>query len=363
MAVNYHGPMNPFASVVLGDCRDVLSLMDSESVDAVITDPPYEIGLVGKSWDSTGIAYDTSMWAEVLRVMKPGAFLFAFGSTRTWHRVAVAIEDAGFDIRDSIAWLYGSGKPTGMNLGRMSPEYDGWNTGLKPSHENIIVARKPFTGTVVDNMNKYGVGALHVDIARVGSGAESQGPRSSSEKSSDKRYEGVMTFRNLPGPRGGSEKGRFPSNVILSTETAHELDEQVPKAGASGRASGPTFSGESTSVARGNYKGMGDREPKFYGDKGGPSRFFPTFHYAPKAPKKERPSVNGVVHNSVKPLELMEWLVKLVSTGPEFVVLDPFAGSGTTVEACLRCGTSVKAIEKEETYIPLIVSRIERVCR
>lgn len=323
-------------TVFNADCRDVLAALGDDVVDAVVTDPPYEIGLVGKKWDKSGIAFDVNMWEEVLRVLKPGGYALVFGATRTWHRLAVALEDAGFEIRDSIAWIYGSGKPAGMDVGRKLPDWSGWHSALKPAHENIVVARKPlYSKTLVENVDKFGVGALHIDAVRVGDGPESQGPR------------------------GGDARGRFPSNVLLSDEVAAVLDEEVPNAGASGKASGPTLTGPSQSVARGKYAGMGEREPKFYGDNGGPSRFFPTLHYCGKAPKRERPHVDGVAHNSVKPLELMRWLVRLVAR-EDATVLDPFAGSGTTVEACILEDVGVIGIEKESDYIPLIEERVRR---
>lgn len=364
-----HSPLVPViadnvVTVFNADCRDVLAALNDGVVDAVITDPPYEIGLVGKKWDKSGIAFDVSMWEEVLRVLKPGGYALVFGATRTWHRLAVALEDAGFEIRDSIAWIYGSGKPAGMDVGRKLPDWNGWHSALKPAHENIVVARKPlYSKTLVENVDKFGVGALHIDACRVGDGSESKGPRSDTEESAHKRYTdvGAMTFANTPGPRGGDVRGRFPSNVILSDEVASVLDEEVPNAGAGGKASGPTLTGPSLSVARGKYSGMGAREPKFYGDKGGPSRFFPTFHYCGKAPKRERPHVDGVVHNSVKPLELMRWLVRLIaSEDATMTVLDPFAGSGTTVEACILEDVEVIGIEKESDYIPLIEERVRR---
>lgn len=365
-------PHSPFVPVIAddvvtvfnADCRDVLAALGDDVVDAVITDPPYEIGLVGKKWDKSGIAFDVNMWEEVLRVLKPGGYALVFGATRTWHRLAVALEDAGFEIRDSIAWIYGSGKPAGMDVGRKLPDWSGWHSALKPAHENIVVARKPlYSKTLVENVDKFGVGALHIDACRVGDGSENQGPRSDTEASAHKRYTdvGAMTFANTPGPRGGDARGRFPSNVLLSDEVASVLDEEVPNAGAAGKASGPTLTGPSQSVARGKYAGMGEREPKFYGDNGGPSRFFPTFHYCGKAPKRERPRVDGVVHNSVKPLELMRWLVRLVaSEDATMTVLDPFAGSGTTVEACILEDVEVIGVEKESDYIPLIEERVRR---
>ena len=149
----------------LGDNREVLRSMPSDSVDSIVCDPPYELGFMGKKWDASGIAYDVTLWAECLRVLKPGGHLLAFGGTRTYHRMTVAIEDAGFEIRESIAWIYSTGFPKSHNL---HGEHQGWGTALKPAHEPIVVARKPLQGTVADNVTTWGVGALNIDGCRVG---------------------------------------------------------------------------------------------------------------------------------------------------------------------------------------------------
>ena len=140
-------------SVLLGDCLELLAAVEADSVDATVTDPPYELGFMGKKWDSTGIAYSTDLWSRVLRAMKPGAHLVAFGGSRTYHRMACAIEDAGFEIRDSLMWLYGTGFPKSLNLP------GGIGTALKPAHEPIVLARKPLMGTVLANVLLHRTGA------------------------------------------------------------------------------------------------------------------------------------------------------------------------------------------------------------
>lgn len=141
---------------------------DGEPFDAILCDPPYELGFMGKSWDSSGIAFDTEMWADIYKLLKPGVHLLAFSGSRTYHRMAVAIEDAGFEIRDMIEWVYGSGFPKSLNIGHKIPEYEGYGTALKPAHEPCVLARKPIEGTVANNVLKHGTGGLNIDGSRVG---------------------------------------------------------------------------------------------------------------------------------------------------------------------------------------------------
>lgn len=392
-------------TVLLGDCLDRLRELPDNSIDSVVTDPPYGLGFMGKEWDALPPGRE---WAEeCLRVLKPGGHLLAFGGTRTWHRLAVAIEDAGFELRDSIAWMYGSGFPKSMDVSKAidkqlgaerpvvgtrsrpkfakgrghgrnddgSPVYrgvngghegtiehaqtvagsdearqwQGWGTALKPAFEPIVVARKPLVSkTVAANVLAHGTGALNIDGCRV-------------EVTDRAAYEakcasvvGLGSNRNgaaygeWTGARedSASPVGRFPANVVLDESQAAALDEQTgvsrsrigkPRGAASGDGWGMTATGSE------------------YDDQGGASRFF----YCAKAPTKERPKVDGVAHNTVKPLTLMRWLVRLV-TPPGGLVLEPFAGSGTTVEACMLEGFRVVAIERDELYLPLIYERIRR---
>ncbi|QWY82042.1 DNA methylase [Mycobacterium phage Marsha] len=323
----------------LGDCRDILTELEDASVDSIVTDPPYELGFMGKKWDGSGIAFDVEMWEQCLRVLKPGGHLLAFGGSRTWHRLTVAIEDAGFEIRDSIAWLYGSGFPKSLDVSkaidkaagaeREVRQWQGWGTALKPAFEPIVVARKPLVGTVAANVLEHGTGALNIDACRI-----------------------------------GTAQGRWPTNVVLDGTQADELDAQsgIQKSGTAVQRNGggqKIFGG-----IAGGENSAGARPDAGYNDEGGASRFFPVFKYQAKAPAKERPSyVNEdgakVMHSTVKPLTLMRWLARLVCP-PGGVILDPFAGSGTTVEACLVEGFDCIAIENEADYIPLIEHRISR---
>lgn len=441
-----------------GDCIAVLRELPDNSVDAVVTDPPYGLEFMGKDWDApwkkpgadvgrgvkvaeqraaemteAGRGHSTSAgpylaarvdsiraagapfqewcteWAtECLRVLKPGGHILAFGGSRTWHRLAAAVEDAGFEIRDSIAWLYGSGFPKSMDVSKAidnaagaqrtpsgaasshacefirrgeaceghtgetatsqsgltihalptapateaAQQWAGWGTALKPAFEPIVVGRKPLAGTVAANVQEHGTGALNIDACRVGDEIRVNAPAGAATNSSESIGDG---WRDDAEPR--EVAGRWPTNVLLDDHQAAELDKQsgvltsglmppgTPKQGKSAGILGEFKPQESTSAT--------------YGDTGGASRFFPVFRYQAKAPTTERPNVDGIQHPTVKPLDLMRWLVRLV-TPPGAIVLEPFAGSGTTAEACVLEDRRCIAIEREADYLPLIVSRLRK---
>jgi len=295
-----------------GDCVEVLQAMPDGSFDAVITDPPYAISYDGNDWDRYGpTAYQqfcTQWGGEALRVLKPGGHLLSFGATRTYHRLTSGLEDAGFDIRDSIHWLYGSGMPKGKNL---TGQWAGWGTCLKPAHEPIVVARRPFDGSLTDNVATNGTGAINIDATRV--------PHEDAAK-----------------------PDRWPPNVVLS----------------------PTDDGDCP---------VEELEAQHTGA----SRFYPTFNYCAKPSTVERnvgldhlPRVAKVqpvtgrtsapmanTHPTVKPLALMRWLVRLVNP-PGGMVLDPFAGSGTTLVATMLEGGYAVGIEMTNDYLPFIEGRM-----
>lgn len=413
-----------------GDCLDVMREMPDASVDAVVTDPPYGLEFMGREWDSPkslashaeartrgasemgdeskrpfiaagvntyeagpGFQAWCQLWAtECLRILKPGGHLLAFGGSRTWHRLACAIEDAGFEMRDSIAWLYGSGFPKSLDVSKaidrhlgfervplgmvkgagngsvvglgespsMASEYpasepasewQGWGTALKPAFEPVVVARKPLAGTVAANILKHGTGAINVDGCRVGTDDVLTG-----SGTSPLQYGGqnARPFHANAEPRGVTQNpaGRWPPNVILDDTQAAELDRQSGTLSSGSRAAG--------TYGLMGYMGADDAPmPEIRGDTGGASRFFPTFRYEAKAPTSERPRADGVSHPTVKPVDLMRWLVRLV-TPPGGTVLDPFAGSGTTAEACVIEGFQCVLIEKGEEHLPLIVQRLSK---
>lgn len=391
-----------------GDLFDVLPTLPADSIDSVVTDPPYGIGFMGKEWDTfkpgTGkhrrlmhprerelgkivsdnpnlngrwrspamspsqIDYDysvaglrgfqewTERWArEAFRVMKPGAYIVVCCAPRSYHRMACGLEEAGFVIRDKFSWLFGSGFPKNLNLG------EGRGTALKPAHEPIALAWKPFKGTIAGNLAAHGTGALNIDACRL-DGRPDADPR---DAGSPELY----------------ELGRWPANVLLDEEAAAVLDEQ---------------SGELTSGANPSRRGS-DKFRDAYGefkcqeecdaargvDIGGASRFY----YVAKPSRSERDAglhdaerrqrddtrkdgnpggdnprnrglqKRGNFHPTVKPVELMRWLVRLV-TPPGGVVLDPFAGSGTTGMACALEALKFVGIEREAKYVELAVRRI-----
>lgn len=296
--------------------------------------------------------HDFQVWCEAwsrecLRVLKPGGYLLAFGGTRTWHRLACAVEDAGFEVRDSIAWLYGSGFPKSRNL---DGDRQGWGTALKPAFEPVVVGRKPLVGTVAANVERHGTGALNIDGCRTPAGQDYADKCASvvglgSNRNGDAYGEWTGVREDSASPHG-----RWPTNVLLDETQAPELDQQ----------SGTSTSrvGQPRGAAAGEGWGMTATGAE-YDDQGGASRFFPTFRYEAKAPTHERPRDGETAHPTVKPLDLMRWLVRLV-TPPGGTVLEPFAGSGTTAEACVIEGFRCIAIEREATYIPLILGRITK---
>ena len=323
--------------VVHGDCLEIMKMLPDNSVDSIVTDPPYGLGFMGKAWDALPPGEE---WArECLRVLKPGGHLLAFGGSRTWHRLAVAVEDAGFEIRDSIAWLYGSGFPK-------------HRAALKPAFEPVVMGRKPYKGSLTANEAEHGTGALNIEACRIDTDElKPYSPgihRDSPSSFNDDAWKGREEVKPAP-------SGRWPANVVLDDTTAEMLDGQsgYQRDGVAVQRNG---GGQAVFGGIGSGKNaIGARADQSYGGGGGASRFF----YVAKAPKSERPVVDGIAHPTVKPLALMRWLARLVT--PEGgTVLDPFAGSGTTVEACILEGLHCIAIEREAEYLPLIQARISR---
>ena len=258
--------------ILHGDCRQQLATLPDCSVDAIVTDPPYELGFMGKKWDASGIAYDPEVWSQCLRVLKPGGHLLAFGGTRTYHRMTVAIEDAGFEIRDSLHWLYGSGFPKSLDVSKAIDKaagaeretignrpltvpatdaaraWDGWGTALKPAHEPIVLARKPLVGTVAANVMAYGTGALNIDATRIGTDGGTRAVDFVKKPDGrlvrwDEQHRGG---RNAIAPIAA---GRWPANLILThspdcqqtgTGTSRVVDkERGRRPGWSGLVDGP----------------------------------------------------------------------------------------------------------------------------
>ena len=290
--------------LLLGDCLVRLAEFPDSSVDSIVTDPPYGLSFLGKAWD-----YDVpkvDVWRECLRVLKPGGFLLSFFGTRTYHRGVAPIEDAGFEIRDQLQWIYGQGFPKSRDLG------GGLGTGLKPAHEPIVLARKYPIGSTQNNVAALGVGGFNIDECRLPS-------------------------------------GRFPTNVLFDDVEAAHLDATVPHTQSVKRKAEwnkKTEKINSYTPTKSDY-----RDDNTYDDAGGISRYF----YCIKAQRKERV---GNDHPTVKPVALMEYLVKLV-TPAGGLVLDPFMGSGTTGVACVRSRRDFVGIEMDEHYYDIACHRLK----
>lgn len=439
-----------------GDCIEVMRALPDSSVDAVVTDPPYGLEFMGKEWDrpwavspTQGVGFagrednltlpsfgdnrnancrgcggrqrgkkrctcTTPDWdrkpgndmaefqawcltwtTELYRVLKPGGHMLAFGGTRTWHRLACAIEDAGFEVRDSIAWMYGSGFPKSLDVSKAidkaagetrevvgtltckdmrggnysgpqpgmehnytapaTPDairWQGWGTALKPAFEPIVVARRPLIGTVAANVLAHGTGALNIDGCRIGT-TETLGRAKAGWGNA---AVGADDYGNFNSIGVTVEGGRWPANVILDESQARELDlmSGLTEARQSGWSKSGSKAGSNDSMSGDNYA----RDAKldsFTDPGGGASRFF----YTAKANTHERPRIDGSAHPTVKPLTLMRYLVRLI-TPPGGIVLEPFAGSGTTLEACIVEGFKCIGIERDPTYLDLIVQRVSK---
>jgi site-specific DNA-methyltransferase (adenine-specific) len=486
--------------LLVGNCLETLKTLEDNSIDSIVTDPPYELGFMGKTWDNSGVAYQVSLWQECLRVLKPGGHLLAFGGTRTYHRMAVAIEDAGFEIRDSIHWTYGSGFPKSLDISKaidkaakaerkvvgqnqyasrkpqkkinhnqkwgntlgaesttyiteptteQAKQWQGWGTALKPSHEPIVLARKPLIGTVAENVLQHSTGGINIDGTRIGYTNETDSRVGTDFVSNGGDASNNSNDNQVPNKhyvQMYKATGRFPANTLLT----HNHDCQ-----ATGTVTDDiTLNGEGNDkLFHGNFNGGQDQTQKsattttytctpncpvatlnqqsgitkssarvghpggstfggsemgenvigtWFGDTGGASRFFHNsqwtpadditpFIYQAKAGKKERnaglegldarksgkmmrtanntsdqqsegferfgtePSQN--FHPTVKPVQLMRYLIKMI-TPPNGIVLDPFLGSGTTAVAAVLEGFDWKGCEMTEDYLPIIKGRV-----
>lgn len=365
--------MGVISRVICGDALDVLRTLEAESVHAVVTDPPYGLRFMGAAWDH-GVPGEP-FWRESLRVAKPGAHLVAFGGTRTFHRLTCAIEDAGWEIRDCLSWLYGSGFPKSEN---QHGAWEGWGSALKPGWEPILLARKPLCGTIAENLATHGCGALNIDACRLPVTDEAYARNCSGRRGHADNRHRPSAFTMTAG--SGSDAGRWPANVTIDQTAAELLDQQAGER-VSGKP-GTMRSGVNTSAAYGAESRPPGTPMTGYGDRGGPSRFF----YCPKASRAERdaglhgekqpllwssgtknpgsfqsPNTDRSARNphpTVKPIELMRWLVRLV-TPPGRIVLDPFMGSGTTGIAAACEGASFVGIDKVADYVEIARRRIE----
>lgn len=372
--------------IINDDCLVALAAMEENSIAAIVTDPPYELGFMGRAWDKSGIAYNVELWRLALRVLKPGGHLLAFGGTRTYHRMACAIEDAGFDVRDMMQWLYGSGFPKSHNVSKAidkaagaerevigmqkltgtarghaaarttaadgyeivrsemaitapaTPEakqWDGWGSALKPANEPICLARKPFDGTISDNVLRWGTGGLNIDGCRVeGEELEVRVRKGGSEFGQNS---GWNSHNNRDTVYDGTA-GRFPANIM------HDGSDEATA-------------------------GMGEAARFFYCAKAGhkerdagldalPPKARPTMGSGIGGQPDQSLANNRNSHPTVKPIALMRYLVRLV-TPPGGVVLDMFMGSGTTGCAAMLEGFDFIGTEREPEFAEIARLRIE----
>lgn len=316
----------------IGNNLEVLPTLPDNSVDAIVTDPPYGLVFMGKDWDKDVPGPDT--WRECLRVLKPGGHLLAFAGTRTQHKMATAIELAGFEVRDLIAWVYGSGFPKSLNVGKKMQQWDGWGTALKPAMEPITVARKPLEGTVVANVLKHGTGAINIDACRVEHNEDLSVERL--PKQMDTNGQG-WGFKSVS--RGN--EGRWPANLIHdgSEEPVSLLGDAArffycPKANKKDRDEGCEEMPEVRESDREKDNGIGGDNPRN---------------------RTNNPRKN--YHPTVKPTDLMRYLCRLV-TPPGGTVLDPFTGSGSTGKAAILEGFNFIGIELSPEYAAIAEARI-----
>lgn len=415
-------------TLAIGDSRELLKAFESDSIDSCVTDPPYaltsivkrfggksaapakgndafiraSVGFMGQAWDNGSTAFDPDFWREVYRVLKPGAHLVAFSGTRTYHRMACAIEDAGFEIRDQIGWVYGTGFPKSHDVskgidkklgrerekvrvdakqvrnpkttggGRDETEgasrpfiesakargfheavsneavsneavfWQGWGTALKPAWEPICVARKPLVGTVAENVLQHGTGALNIGACRIGTEVETW--PSSRAYSPGKKQPGCEQVETQK--TGAAPPGRWPANIV------HDGSDEVLAAFPVVDDSHPPSN--EGSIRENKIFGADDRPRDFHAgfpDVGSAARFF----YTAKADAEDR---LGSKHPTIKPIDLMRWLVRLV-TPKGGLVLDPFAGSGTTGIAAQIEGCSAALIEREPSFAADIRTRLD----
>ena len=298
--------------------KDWAKNYDGELFDGILCDPPYELGFMGKSWDSSGIAFDSEMWADIYKLLKPGGHLLAFSGSRTYHRMAVAIEDAGFEIRDMIEWVYGSGFPKSLNIGKAvdkmqgnerevvgkiaqpgstnkrlamgngwqdepdltkgTSEWEGYGTALKPAHEPCVLARKPLDGTVANNVLKHGTGGINIDESRVPAGEDH---KKNATRHTNKIYPGG--FNDSPINSDANPLGRFPANLILSDDP--EVEAVFPQTGKGNGGKPFSYSGrEYDNKDSSMFNGDKPQAPSNFNDSGSASRFF----YTAKSSRSER---------------------------------------------------------------------------
>jgi DNA modification methylase len=380
-----------YVTILHGNCLDT----NLKGITGIVTDPPYELSFMGKKWDGTGISFQQDTWKILRECCKPGAMLLSFGGSRTFHRIAVAIEDAGWEFRDTIMWVYGSGFPKSRDIGKdmeklavggiknlevigskqgikvetgtqgysynkeyvagksmggrqisgdipiykINNSWEGYGTALKPAFEPILVCMNPLDGTFANNALKHGVAGLNIDECRVPTDDK---PRIGNTERSDCTQTAYGTGWQKSGTT--PPQGRFPANFIHdgSQEVMDLFPDTKSGSGIKKQASGSANSIFNINKVNGVY---------CEGSEGSAGRFF----YCAKASKSERGEENN--HPTVKPLSLMEYLVKLISPPKDALILDPFMGSGTTLMACKQLGIKCIGIELDESSCEIAAKR------
>jgi site-specific DNA-methyltransferase (adenine-specific) len=335
-----------------GNCLDVLKDLPDNSITSIITDPPYALEFMGKGWDKVLPSVD--IWQECLRVIKPGGILLAFGGTRTYHRLTCSIEDAGWTIRDCIIWVYGSGFPKSTNISKqldkklgaekISKQFDGYGTALKPAYEPIVMAMKQIDGTFANNALVHGVAGINVDESRVPVDKTVDKSQLRTLNRS-KRTEDInnqswgMTKSKSDKPQVVKPEGRFPANLI------HDGSEEVVSLFPERKTTwvSKKHKNNRNSEFLGSMKHPGQQG---FNDSGSAARFF----YQAKASKSERNAGCDNNHPTVKPLSLIKYLVTMVAPPQNAIILDPFLGSGTTAVACEQLNLNWIGIEMIEEY-------------
>lgn len=382
-----------------GDNRDVLLALPDASVDSVVCDPPYELtgkrpggrseatrgavmgGFMGLKWDSTGVAFDSTLWAQVLRVLKPGGHMLAFGGTRTYHRLVCAIEDAGFEIRDQIGWAFGSGFAKAQvwsqakaaegdveSAQMIAAGFEGWaRGGLKPAWEPICVARKPVVSNVAANVLAHGTGATNVDACRVPTTDNlNGGAYSATRQESTSPWAASGSIHESTGREFVPPLGRFPANLIH--DGSDEVLAAFPQAPGQMADASTSSSSRKTQNVYGAMPPAHGTEPSANADNAGGGGFkmkpgarrldegsAARFFYCAKASKNDRGENN--THPTVKPTNLMRYLCRLI-TPPRGVVLDPFMGSGSTGKAAMLEGFKFIGVDLSVEYVDIAERRI-----
>lgn len=373
--------MKPY-EVHEGDVMDVLPTLEAESFDAMLTDPPYGLEFMGRDWDR--VVPGPDVWRECLRVLKPGAFALVFGGTRTFHRLAVALEDAGFEMRDTLMWIYGSGFPKSHNL---SGEWSGYGTALKPAWEPVLLVRKPSPLTFAETALQHSTGALNIDACRVP--LDGDKPNGGGKRDSWRALEGRSDCQPWNGGNVTPDTGRWPANLIH--DGSPEVVERFPRSDARPNTYGAT---SERSEAEGYGTRAWNKSGPVYADTGSAARFF----YTAKADRSERdagldhlprrragmtsetsgqhitsrdegyeiPQVANH-HPTVKPLALTEYLARLLlppSRDTPRRILTPFAGSGSEMIGALQAGwDETVGIEREREYVEIARARLEHFSR